>query len=83
MKFIHVDPKAIRTNGQDGKFRPTVVLIIDGLKQFGHGIEILGPSKVVYKPNKPMGGAHVWIETTASVNLIIKVNGRKRKRLIK
>jgi hypothetical protein len=35
-----------------------------------HVINILGPSKVVYSPDKPLScGAKVWIETEAEVRV--------------
>jgi len=37
---------------------------------YAHEVEIKGPSKVIYSPNKPLScGAKVWVETTAEVNL--------------
>ena len=37
---------------------------------YGHKVEILGPSKVVYSPDKPLScGARVWIETEAEVKI--------------
>jgi len=37
---------------------------------YGHEVEILGESKVVYSPDKPLScGARVWIETNAEVKI--------------
>ena len=37
---------------------------------YAHQVEVLGPSKVIYRPDKPLScGAKVWIETTAEVIL--------------
>ena len=39
--------------------------------EYAHEIEILGPSKIVYSPDKPLScGARVWIETDADVQLL-------------
>tara|TARA_R110000751_G_scaffold226786_1_gene328680 strand:+ start:256 stop:429 length:174 start_codon:yes stop_codon:yes gene_type:complete len=36
--------------------------------EYGHDVQILGESRVVYSPNKPLPcGAKVWIETEAPV----------------
>tara|TARA_R110001583_G_scaffold9651_17_gene45570 strand:+ start:8783 stop:8923 length:141 start_codon:yes stop_codon:yes gene_type:complete len=36
--------------------------------EYGHDVQILGKSRVVYSPNKPLScGAKVWIETEAPV----------------
>ena len=35
---------------------------------YSNSVEILGPSKIVYSPDKPLScGARVWIETTSEV----------------
>jgi hypothetical protein len=49
------------------------------LNTYCHGVEIAGPSKVVYSPDKPLScGAKVWIETESEVTLVgpVKVLGR-------
>jgi len=38
--------------------------------EYAHAVEINGPSKLVYSPDKPLScGARVWIETDSEVNL--------------
>jgi len=38
---------------------------------YGHEVEIDGPCKVVYRPNKPLScGAKVWIETKSEVKIL-------------
>ena len=76
MKRIHVNMGKIRSNKKYGTNEPvltvktykpntkTVLLSND----YAHEVEILGDSKVVYRPDKPMAcGARVWIETNAEV----------------
>jgi hypothetical protein len=37
---------------------------------YGHEVEILGPSKIIYSPDKPLScGARVWIETESEVKI--------------
>lgn len=39
---------------------------------YAHEVEVLGPSRLVYSPDKPLScGARVWIETFADM-LIVK-----------
>ena len=47
------------------------VLVYDAeANRYAHSVEIVGPSKVVYSPDKALScGAHVWIETYAEVLL--------------
>ena len=39
--------------------------------RYAHEVRILGESKVVYSPDKPLScGAKVWIETEAEVEIV-------------
>jgi hypothetical protein len=41
---------------------------MDGATWYGSKIEILGPSEMIYSPDKPRAcGAKLWIETDAEV----------------
>lgn len=67
IKRIHVNQHNIRAN-KDGGNRPVITVKTYNDNQYGHAVEILGPSKVIYSPDKPLScGAKVWIETTAEV----------------
>ena len=70
-KYIHVNQHKIRANLKHGTTEP-VITIKEGRKNtYCHEVEILGPSKVVYRPDKPLScGARVWIETESEVNVI-------------
>jgi len=38
----------------------------------GDGVQILGTSDIIHKPDKPLScGAHVWMETNAAVKVIL------------
>lgn len=68
---IHVNQHHIKANSKDGGNRP--VLTVKDYKQNRkcNEVEINGPSKVVYSPDKPLScGARVWIETEADVEVI-------------
>ena len=65
---IHVNQHVVRANAKTGARDP--VLTVKNYKEnrYAHEVEILGTSKVIYSPDKPLAcGAQVWIETTADV----------------
>jgi hypothetical protein len=66
--IIHVNQHVIRSNHKTGAREP-VLSVKQGKKNtYAHEVEILGPSRVVYSPDKPLScGARVWIETTSDV----------------
>jgi hypothetical protein len=69
MYKIHVNNNVIRFNKKYNKNTPPITIrkgskVID----YVHSVEILGPSKVVYSPDKPLScGAKVWIETKSDL----------------
>jgi|TARA_B100001059_G_scaffold31192_3_gene25290 hypothetical protein len=69
-KYIHVNMHKIRANRKHGTNEP-VLTVKEGKKNtYGHSVEILGNSKVIYGGNdKPLlsCGARVVIETEAEV----------------
>lgn len=68
LKRIHVNQHVIRANKKHGASDPplTVKTYRENLRC--HEVEILGPSRLVYSPEKPLScGARVWIETQADV----------------
>ena len=68
--YIHVNQNKIRSNLKRGTTDP-VITVKEGRKNtYCHEVEILGDSKVVYSPDKPLScGARVWIETDAEVKI--------------
>ena len=57
-----------RFNKKHRTNKPVITVKTSKSNTYAHEVNILGPSKVVYKPNKPLScGARVWIETTAEV----------------
>ena len=60
----------IRANKKHGTNEPVITVKTYKTNTYGHEVEILGDSKVVYSPNKPLScGARVWIETDAEVKI--------------
>jgi hypothetical protein len=69
--IIHVNQHVIKSNRKNGVNDP--VLTVKNYKEnkYAHEVDIKGPSKVVYSPDKPLScGAHVWIETQSEVTII-------------
>lgn len=72
--IIHVNQHNIRANSkrEEGE-SPLPVLTIKTYKSniYANEVEILGPSKVVYSPDKPLScGAKVYIVTEGIVKVI-------------
>jgi len=68
--IIHVNNHVIKRNAKTGEREPTLTVKQGRKNTYAHSVEILGPSRVVYSPDKPLNcGATVWIETTAEVVL--------------
>lgn len=71
--IIHINQHVIKSNRKHGKHDPVVTCKTYKSNDYGYGVVINGPSKVVYSPNKPLScGAQVWIETQAEVEVIRK-----------
>lgn len=69
--IIHVNQHVIKSNKKNGTQDPVLTIKTYKDNKYAHEVEINGPSKVVYSPNKPLScGAHVWIETKAEVKII-------------
>jgi len=69
-KRIHVNQHKIRSNKKHNLNEPVITVKTSKSNDYAHEVEINGPSKVIYSPDKPFScGAKVWIETEAEVNL--------------
>ena len=69
-KKIHINMHKIRANKKHGKNEPVITVKTYKTNTYGHEVEILGNSKVVYSPDKPLScGARVWSETDAEVKI--------------
>lgn len=72
MKRIHINQHIIRRNSKTGDREPVITIKEGRTNTYAHSVEILGPSRIVYSPDKPLScGAKVWIETDSD----IKING--------
>ena len=69
-KRIHINQHKIRSNKKHNLNEPVITVKTSKSNDYAHEVEINGPSKVIYSPNKPLScGAKVWVETEAEVNL--------------
>jgi hypothetical protein len=69
--IIHVNQHVIKANRKNGVEDPVLTVKTYKDNRYAHEVEIEGPSKVVYSPDKPLScGAHVWIETHHEVTII-------------
>ena len=69
-KRIHVNQHKIRSNKKNNLNEPVITVKTSKSNNYGHEVEILGPSKIIYSPDKPLScGARVWIETEADVKI--------------
>ena len=65
---IHVNQHVIKRNAKTGEREPVITVKRGKRNDYAREVEILGPAKVVYRPDKPLAcGAKVWIETNAEV----------------
>ncbi len=65
---IHVNQHIIKRNAKTGEREPVLTCKTYKENTYGHEVCIKGPSKVVYRPDKPLScGAKVWIETESEV----------------
>ncbi len=66
--IIHVNQHVIKSNRKNNKKDPILTVKTYKSNQYANEVQINGPSKLVYSPDKPLScGAHVWIETNSEV----------------
>jgi len=67
---IHVNTHKLRFNKRHGTNNPVITIKTSHSNRYAHQVEIMGPSKVIYRPEKPLScGARVWIETDSEVRI--------------
>ena len=68
---IHVNQHKIRSNKKHNLNEPVITVKTSKSNTYASEVEIKGPSKVIYSPDKPLScGAKVWIETESEVVVI-------------
>jgi hypothetical protein len=65
---IHINQHVIRRNKATGAAEAPITVKTSEGNTYCQQVEVLGPCRVVYSPDKPLScGARVWIETTSPV----------------
>ena len=67
---IHINQHKIRSNKKNNLNEPVITVKTSKSNTYAHEVEILGPAKVIYSPDKPLScGAKVWVETESEVKI--------------
>jgi hypothetical protein len=70
--IIHVNQHVIKANAKNGTSDPVLTVKTYKENRYAHEVDIKGPSRIVYSPDKPLScGAKVWIETDAEVEVLV------------
>jgi hypothetical protein len=73
MKIIHINRNIIQQNAKHGREEPVVRVEENSVVTYCMEVDIKGPSRMIYRPDKPRPcGAKLWIETDAEVEMIGK-----------
>jgi len=66
--IIHINKNLKQSNDKHGKTLPVCRVELDGKTWYGSRVDILGPSSMIYSPDKPRTcGAKLLIETESEV----------------
>jgi hypothetical protein len=69
--IIHVNQHAIRRNIKAEVKEPVLTVKTYKSNTYAHEVDIKGPSRLVYSPDKALScGARVWLETESEVEII-------------
>ena len=69
-KKIHINQHKIRSNKKNNTNDPVITVKSSKSNTYASEVDILGKSKLVYRPLKPLPcGARVWIETEDKIVL--------------
>ena len=67
---VHVNQHVIKSNRKHNQNDPVLTVKTYKDNRYAHEVEIDGPCKIIYRPEKPLScGAHVWIETESTVTV--------------
>lgn len=76
---IHVNQHIIKRNRKTGESNPAITVKRGRDNDYAHEVEIRGPSKLIYRPDKPLKcGAVLWIETKSELKLSINTTNQRR-----
>ena len=62
--IIHVNQHKVKRNAKTCEREPVLTCKTYKSNDYAHEVMIDGPSRIIYRPDKPLScGARVWIET--------------------
>ena len=68
--IIHINKNLKQSNDKHGRSNPVCRVEVGGETLYGSRVDILGPSSMIYSPDKPLScGARVCIETEGEVKI--------------
>jgi hypothetical protein len=71
--IVHVNQHVIKANSKSGERDPVLTVKTYKDNIYAHEVEVTGPCKIIYSPDKPLScGAKVWIETQSEVIPIVR-----------
>ena len=76
---IHVNQHIIKRNRKTGRNDPVLTIKTSKSNTYAHEVEILGPSSVIYRPDKPLpcGARH---SRTGATDATARCEARRRRR---
>jgi len=68
--IVHVNQHVIKSNRLNAENNPVLTVKTYKSNTYAHEVVIHGPSRIIYRPDKPLScGARVWIETESPVEI--------------
>jgi hypothetical protein len=68
MVRVYVNRHIVAANHKSGARNPPITILCKGKRTHGTTVELIGQSRVVYSPDKPLScGARVWIEADGAM----------------
>jgi hypothetical protein len=68
---IHVNQHIVKRNKKTGSRDPVLTVKTYKSNDYGHRVTINGPSRIIYRPDKPLScGAACWVETESEVEVM-------------
>ncbi|MEM8720966.1 MAG: DNA-binding protein [Cyanobacteria bacterium P01_G01_bin.39] len=68
--IIHVNSHRIKANNKHQQTQPVITVKNGNTNRYGYEVEIPGGCRVVYRPDRSICGAKVWIESLYEVKVI-------------
>ena len=79
--IIHINKNLKQSDDKHGKTSPVCRVEVEGQTWYGSQVDILGPSSMIYSPDKPRTCiAKLWIETNADVRIHNKTTYSEMRR---